>query len=160
MLSFKGKILNGIAKFGSAYNLHAWLSPLKLDSHRPTRRDKTVAFRRVCVGGVNQGLFTAHQLNYTQPNSSENSRIKMRVFRTNRALTVQSIRCTPCSKKGYTKLMAVTLLILSRFLKFFTVRFSSKFSAKYLLKMPPHLIMRRYTTLWNINVRKWATVAR
>ena len=36
--------------------------------------------------------------------------------------------------------MAVGLLILNQFSKFFTVRFSSKFTAKYLLKIPPHHI--------------------
>ena len=41
---------------------------------------------------------------------------------------------------------------------FFTVRFATKFAAKYLLKIPLHLT-RRYATLLNINVSKWATVA-
>jgi len=36
--------------------------------------------------------------------------------------------------------MAASLLILNLFSNFFTVRFSSKFAAKYLLKIPPHLI--------------------
>ena len=37
--------------------------------------------------------------------------------------------------------MTVTLLILNRFSKFFsTDRFSSKLSAKFLLKIPPYLI--------------------
>ena len=36
--------------------------------------------------------------------------------------------------------MAKTLLILSRLSTFFTVKFSSKFAAKYLLKISPHLI--------------------
>jgi len=35
--------------------------------------------------------------------------------------------------------MAVTLLILNRFSMFFTVRFSSKFAAKQLQKIPLHL---------------------
>ena len=47
---------------------------------------------------------------------------------------------TPCSKTGDTKLIAVTVLILNQFSKFFTVRFSSKFAAKHLLKIPPHLV--------------------
>jgi len=47
---------------------------------------------------------------------------------------------TPCSEKGDdTKLMTVTLLIRPIFKKF-TVIFSSKFAAKYLLKIPPNLI--------------------
>jgi len=36
--------------------------------------------------------------------------------------------------------MAVSLLILNRFSNIFTVRFSSKFAAKCLLKISPHLI--------------------
>jgi len=36
-------------------------------------------------------------------------------------------------KKGDSKLMAVILLIISRFSDFFTVKFSSKFAAKCLL---------------------------
>ena len=36
--------------------------------------------------------------------------------------------------------MVVTLLILSKFKKKITVRFSSKLAAKCLLKIPPHLI--------------------
>ena len=36
--------------------------------------------------------------------------------------------------------MAVTLLSLNGFSKFFAVRLSSKFVVKYLLKIPPHLI--------------------
>jgi len=36
--------------------------------------------------------------------------------------------------------MAVILLIINRFSIFFTVRFSSKFAAQYLLKIPQHLI--------------------
>ena len=48
---------------------------------------------------------------------------------------------TPCTEKGDdTKLMTVTLLIRPIFKKKFTVRFSSKFAAKYLLKIPPNLI--------------------
>jgi len=47
---------------------------------------------------------------------------------------------TPCSKKGDTKLVAVTLLILSRFSIFLTVRFQTKFVAECLLKLPPHVI--------------------
>jgi len=43
-------------------------------------------------------------------------------------------------KQGDTKLVAVTLLILNRFSKFFTVRFSGKFAGKYLLKISPHLM--------------------
>jgi len=44
--------------------------------------------------------------------------------------------------------MAVTLLMLNRFKKyFFTVRFSSKFAAKNLFKDPTAPHMRRYTTL-------------
>jgi len=47
---------------------------------------------------------------------------------------------TPCSKKGDTELMAVSLLIINRFTKNFAARFSSKFAAKYLVKISPHLI--------------------
>ena len=65
---------------------------------------------------------------------------------------------TVFQKMGDTKLMAVTLLSLKWFSKFFTVRFSSKCS-KVFIKDPTAPHMRRYTTLWNINVRKWATVA-
>jgi len=44
-------------------------------------------------------------------------------------------------QKGDTKLMTVTLLILNRFSNFFsTDRFSSKLSAKFLLKIPSYLI--------------------
>jgi len=39
-----------------------------------------------------------------------------------------------------TPLMAVTLLILNRFSIIFAIRFSSTFAARYLLKIPPHLV--------------------
>jgi len=42
---------------------------------------------------------------------------------------------TPCSKKGDTKLMEVTLLIFF----YFSLIFFIKFAAKHLLKIPPHL---------------------
>jgi len=48
--------------------------------------------------------------------------------------------CTPCSTKGDTTLTAVTLLILNRFSIIFAIRFSSTFAARYLLKIPPHLV--------------------
>ena len=48
---------------------------------------------------------------------------------------------TLCSKKGDTKLTAATLLILDRFSNFFfTDVILHKFAAKYLLKIPPHVI--------------------
>jgi len=53
----------------------------------------------------------------------------------------------PEKKKGDTKLMAVTLLILVRFSKFFTVRVSYKLAAKFLIKEPTAPQMRRCTTL-------------
>ena len=44
-------------------------------------------------------------------------------------------------RKGDTKLMVVTLLILNGiFTTFFAIRFSSQFTAKYLLKIRPHFI--------------------
>ena len=43
-------------------------------------------------------------------------------------------------KKGDSKLMAVILLIISRFSDFFTVKFSSKFAAQYLLNITQHLM--------------------
>ena len=45
--------------------------------------------------------------------------------------------------------MAVTLLIHNVFKKF-TVRFYGKFAAKYLLQVPPNLIMRRYTSHYTV----------
>ena len=36
--------------------------------------------------------------------------------------------------------MVAPLLILNQFSNFLTIRFSSKFAAKYLLQIPPHLI--------------------
>ena len=54
-------------------------------------------------------------------------------------------------KNGDTKLTAVSLLILNRFSKI-TV-------SEVFIKDPTAPHMRRYTSLWNIDVRKWATVA-
>jgi len=56
------------------------------------------------------------------------------------ALTATKIPIHRVPKKKDTKLMAVTLLIINRFLKFFTDRLSSKVAAKYLLKIPLHLL--------------------
>ena len=66
---------------------------------------------------------------------------------------------TPCSKKGDTKLMAVTLLILNQFANFFECQIFQKICSKVYIKDPTAPYMCRYTILWNINVRKWATVA-
>jgi len=44
-------------------------------------------------------------------------------------------------KKRDTKLMVVTLLILHQFSFFFTLRFSSKFAAKYLLTILQHMFL-------------------
>jgi len=70
---------------------------------------------------------------------------------------------TVFQKNGDTKLMhAVILLILNRFENFFAVRFSSKFEAKYLIEIPPHL-MRVATlpceTLMSENLRQSQTNA-
>jgi len=55
--------------------------------------------------------------------------------------------------------MVVILLIINRFQNFCTVRFSSKFAATdVFIENFTAPYMRRYTTLWIMNVRKWATV--
>jgi len=61
---------------------------------------------------------------------------------------------TPCSKKGDTKLVAVSLLILYRFSICFHCQIFQLICNKALVNdsITPH--MRRDTILWNANVRK------
>jgi len=64
---------------------------------------------------------------------------------------------TPCSrKKGDSKLMAVTLLILNRFSHFFHRQILQRICSTVFIKDPTAPYTRRYTTSWNITVRKWA----
>ena len=68
----------------------------------------------------------------------------------------------PCSKQNRdTKLVALTLLILNRFSIFLALLHSpvNLQQSRLFIKDPTASHTRRYTTLWNLAVRKWATIA-
>jgi len=70
---------------------------------------------------------------------------------------------TPCPKNGDTKLMVmmvVTLLFLNKFSVFLLSDSAVNLQQNIYIKDHTAPRMRRYTTLWNVNVRKWATVAK
>ena len=62
------------------------------------------------------------------------------------------------NKKGRTKLMAVTLSNLNRFLKPLIDRFSRKFAIKWLLEIPPHSVYVVTLPCENIRYQKLTNV--